>query len=167
MDKELLKRKLKGKKIHFTKHFIEKAYIRGIEKSYIEDLLTTLKNLIGKKKVRKMAKKVRINYDFENDILYMFSGERVKDSLQIENFVIDFSYDNKIVGVEILDASKFLSKILETHITKQMLKEDLKEGYMSVYVGREMVFINIKLVFGIKELSNIPIPVPLPIRVVK
>ncbi len=48
-----------------------------------------------------------------------------------------------------------------------MLKEDLKEGYMSVYVGREMVFINIKLVFGIKELSNIPIPVPLPIRVVK
>ncbi len=73
----------------------------------------------------------------------------------------------KLVGVEILDASKFLSKILETHITKQMLKEDLKEGYMSVYVGREMVFINIKLAFGIKELSNIPIPVPLPIRVVK
>ncbi len=34
-----------------------------------------------------MAKKVRINYDFENDILYMFSGERVKDSFCDRFFV--------------------------------------------------------------------------------
>ncbi len=48
------------------------------------------------------AKDAKIDYDYDNDILYLYTGEKIKDSLQIENFVIDFSQNNKIVAVEVL-----------------------------------------------------------------
>ena len=62
-------------------------------------------------KVGKMVKKVNISYDYENDILYLFTGEKVKDSLQIDNFGIDFSHKGKI-----------LSGISEARITKKNVK---------------------------------------------
>ena len=48
-----------------------------------------------------MAKKAKVDYDEENDILWIYVGESVKDSLEIDNFVIDFSSQNKVVGLEI------------------------------------------------------------------
>ena len=36
-----------------------------------------------------MVKNAKIDFDTENDILYLYMGDKVKDSLQIENFVID------------------------------------------------------------------------------
>lgn len=41
-----------------------------------------------------------VSYDYDNDILYVNKGEKVKDSLQIDNFVIDFSFNNRVVGMK-------------------------------------------------------------------
>ncbi len=35
------------------------------------------------------AKDAKIHDDYDNDILYLYIDEKVKNSLQIENFVID------------------------------------------------------------------------------
>ena len=68
-----------------------------------------------------MVKNAKIDFDTENDILYLYMGDKVKDSLQIENFVLDFSSDNKIVAIEIMDASRILSELSENDITKDAL----------------------------------------------
>ncbi len=113
-----------------------------------------------------MAKKVKVSYDYENDILYLFTGEKVKDSLQIDNFVIDFSHKDKIVGIEIFEASKVLSGISEFRITKKMLKEYLKEARLKIYVGKELVVIGIGLLFEAK-LKEVHTSVSLPVEVVR
>ncbi len=156
MNKEYLRRKMKNKKIHPTKRFLEKSHIRRIEPDYVKELLNSLENLVvinlqeEKKEVGKMVKKVNISYDYKNDILYLFTGEKVKDSLQIDNFVIDFSHNGKIVGIEIFEANKVLSGVSEFRISKKMLKDYLKEAYMKVYVGKELAVIGIGLLFKVK-----------------
>lgn len=51
-----------------------------------------------------------VSYDSEEDILYYNSGEMVQDSLDIGNVFVEFSSNNEIVGVEVLDASEFISE---------------------------------------------------------
>ena len=57
-------------------------------------------------------KKVKFDYDDENDILYVYTGDKAKESVSVGDVVIDLS-EGKIVGVEILDARKKLEKELE------------------------------------------------------
>ncbi|MFQ6055678.1 MAG: DUF2283 domain-containing protein [Methanosarcinales archaeon] len=107
-----------------------------------------------------MVKKAKIDFDYENDVLYVYTGEKVKDSLGIENFIIDFSSKNKIVGVEVLDASKILSKMLEIKITKSILS-NVKEGGINVYQGKEIVYIMLILPLLInKRKINVRLPIP-------
>ncbi len=113
-----------------------------------------------------MAKKVKVSYDYENDILYLFTGEKIRDSLQIDNFVIDFSHEDKIAGIEIFEASKVLSGISEFRITKKMLKEYLKEARLKIYAGKELVVIGIGLLFEAK-LKEVHASVSLPVEVVR
>lgn len=109
-----------------------------------------------------MVKNAKIDFDYENDILYLYLGEKVKDSLQIENFVIDFSQDNKIVAIEILDASKILSELSETDITKDALSK-IESAGMSVYHGKELIYILMVIRLSINHESvDIRIPVPAP-----
>lgn len=35
-----------------------------------------------------MVKKAKVDYDFENDVLYVYTSEKVQDSLDIDNFVL-------------------------------------------------------------------------------
>ena len=52
---------------------------------------------------------VRIDYDSEFDILYLSRGEKVAFSINLlDNFILDVSHSRKIVGIEILNASKVL-----------------------------------------------------------
>ncbi len=44
----------------------------------------------------------KVDYDPEEDLLYVYSGIKVRDSVEFDQLVIDFSADNKIVGIEIL-----------------------------------------------------------------
>ena len=47
-----------------------------------------------------MAKKVKMDYDSNEDSLWLHSGDRIKDSLAIDRFIVDFSPDNKVIGLK-------------------------------------------------------------------
>ena len=50
-----------------------------------------------------------VYYDKNNDILYVYKKGKVKFSLEIlSNFIVDLDHSNKVVGLEILNASKVL-----------------------------------------------------------
>ena len=112
-----------------------------------------------------MVNDAKIDFDYENDILYLYTGEKVKDSLQIENFVIDFSQDNKIVAIEILDASKILSELSQVDVTKDALSK-IESAGMSVYRGKELIYVLLAIRLSINQESmDIRIPVPAPAAV--
>ena len=112
-----------------------------------------------------MVKDAKIDFDYDNDILYLYTGEKVKDSLQIENFVIDFSQDNKIVAIEILDASKILSELSQVDVTKDALSK-IESAGMSVYRGKELIYVLLAIRLSINQESvDIRIPVPAPAAV--
>ncbi len=109
-----------------------------------------------------MARKAKVSYDEENDVLWVHSGEKVKDSLEIDNFVIDFSHENKVVGVEILDASGIISKLSQIDVSKDMLSE-IKEASISFIQSKELFFIVVGLAAMIGDVPReIPIQVPAP-----
>ena len=109
-----------------------------------------------------MAKKAKVDYDQENDILWVYSGEKVKDSLPIDSFVVDFSHDDKIVGVEIMNASEIVSSLSLNKISKDMLA-GIKEASLSFYQSRELFYVVIGLVLSIdNKIMEIPIQVPAP-----
>ena len=112
-----------------------------------------------------MVKDAKIDFDYENDILYLYTGEKVKNSLQIEDFVIDFSQDNKIVAIEILDASKILSELSQVDVTKDALSK-IESAGMSVYRGKELIYVLLAIRLSINQESvDIRIPVPAPVAV--
>jgi len=113
-----------------------------------------------------MVKKAKVDYDYENDVLYVYTGEKVKDSLDIENFVVDFSSDNKIVAVEVLDAARVLSKMLQIDINKDVLS-GVKEAGINIYQGREIVYV--VLMFPIivnKQRVDVKVPIPTAVAAV-
>lgn len=112
-----------------------------------------------------MVKDAKIDYDYDNDILYLYTGEKVKDSLQIENFVIDFSQDNKIVAVEVLDASMILSELSQANVTKDALSK-IESARMGIYQGKELIYILLVIRLSInQECIDLRIPVPAPANV--
>jgi uncharacterized protein YuzE len=112
-----------------------------------------------------MAKEAKVDYDEENDILYVYSGEKAKDSLEIDNFVLDISADNKVVAVEIFDASVFASKLSGIEIDKEILST-VKKAMMSFYQSKELFYVFIILPIKIKGVEReINLQVPAPVAV--
>ncbi len=64
------------------------------------------------------------DYDEENDILAVYNSPRkVKESLEVsENIVVDLDKDDKINGIEIMDASEFFGSFNQ-EINKKFLSE--------------------------------------------
>ncbi|MBI2583371.1 MAG: DUF2283 domain-containing protein [Candidatus Aenigmarchaeota archaeon] len=109
-----------------------------------------------------MARKAKVDYDKENDILWVYSGEKVRDSLEIDSFIIDFSHDDKVVGVEILDASEVISNLALSRISREMLS-NIKETSLSIYQSRELFYVVVGIVLEVdNKLREIPIQVPAP-----
>lgn len=90
-----------------------------------------------------------VNYDSDNDILYVNKGFKVKDSLQIEDFIIDFSYKNKIVGIEVLNASHSISALLDENISD--LLKNLKDAKIVIRPGKNVIFIVLIMFFRSHE----------------
>ena len=109
-----------------------------------------------------MAKKAKVDYDEENDVLWVYSGGKVKDSLEIDNFVIDFSSDDGVVGVEIFNASEMISNFVSDKISKEVLSK-VKSARLSFYQSKELVYVIAKLLLprndGMKE---VPMQFPAP-----
>jgi uncharacterized protein YuzE len=75
---------------------------------------------------------VKIDYDAENDILYFYPNEKKVDySIDYDDVILDVS-GNKIVGVEIMDASeKFANEEKEIEKIRKALQV-IKEAYFDV-----------------------------------
>jgi uncharacterized protein YuzE len=114
-----------------------------------------------------MAKEAKVDYDEENDILYVYSGEKAKDSLEIDNFVLDISADNKVVGVEIFNASDFISKLSGIKVSKEILST-MKNAVMSFYQSKELFYVFITLpikIDGIEREINLQVPAPAAVMI--
>lgn len=98
-----------------------------------------------------MSKDARVDYDKEYDLLYVATGVKVKDSLEFDQFVIDFSSDDKIVGIEIMDASRYLKKLFDYDVDKEQLA-DIKKAKFSVIQQKD--FAMIKIVMKIPLISG-------------
>lgn len=109
-----------------------------------------------------MAKEAKVDYDEENDILYVYSGEKAKDSLEIDKFVLDISADNKVVGVEVFDAIDLVSKLSGLKMSKESLSNVIS-AKMQFYQSKELFYVLVFLVVQImgKE-QEISIQVPAP-----
>jgi uncharacterized protein YuzE len=114
-----------------------------------------------------MVKEAKVDYDGENDILYVYSGEKAKDSLEIDNFVLDISVDNKVVAVEIFNASVFISKLSGIKISKEILST-IKNAVMSFHSGKELFYVFIILpikIDGKEKEINLQVPAPAAVMV--
>jgi len=103
-----------------------------------------------------MAKQIKtIDYDENNDILFISDGEKVKASLDIGDFVLDVNHNNLINGIEIMDASENLG------FSKDILK-NIKNIKMSVTYKTNHVYVLLMIVFKEKGKEvNVPIPLTL------
>lgn len=92
----------------------------------------------------------KISYDEEHDILYYNEGESVSDSLELGDAFIELSNDGKIVGVEIMNASDFLSIQTGEEITREMLSE-AESGDISLRHNKDMIFIIFEFVVPVES----------------
>ena len=107
-----------------------------------------------------MAKKAFVDYDKENDILYISTKQKISDSLDFDNFVIDFSPQGKIVAVEIMRASDFVKKFIR--VSRTSLSK-VKHASMSIIQSKEYAMIKILLAIPkIKENEPLFVPAPVP-----
>lgn len=112
---------------------IEKAVIKDVEEA----------------QARIHARKAHVDYDPEEDILSVSTGEKVNDTIEFDQFVIDFTLGDKIVGIEIQDASLYLKKILEIAVDKKSL-ENVKAAKFSVIQQKEFAFIKVVMLLPVE-----------------
>lgn len=101
-----------------------------------------------------MAKHIKtIDYDTTNDIFSISTGDKVKASLDIGDFVLDVSHDNLICGIEVMDASENLG------ISKEVLSH-VQSMKMSVTYKTNHAYVLLMIVFK-KEDKEVNMPIPL------
>lgn len=102
-----------------------------------------------------MAKKITYDYDSELDILHVYSSEineGIKGCLSIGDFNIDIGRDNKVVGIEIEEASKNLR--LNSEILSSLDKADIV-----IRKTRNMLFMGVAVMKGVIN-SSIQVTTP-------
>ena len=85
---------------------------------------------------------VFFDYDSENDSIFIYRKEKTRGSIDIGDFILDISYDGKVVGIEILNASKSLKSF---NLTKEDL-ENIKMAGFRVEYKKDAVYVQILLV---------------------
>ena len=96
------------------------------------------------------------SYDEENDDLFMYlPNKKSIGAVELGDFIFDFDKEENLVSMEILNASKILSKLLSKVISLTAIK-----GYkMQVINFRNMEAIHLEVDLGAKkETVNIFIP---------
>ena len=68
-----------------------------------------------------MEREILFDYDEENDILFIHKKDKIKGSVDIADFIVDLSTDEKVVGLEIMNATEHLEKLGVTS-PKEVLK---------------------------------------------
>ena len=84
----------------------------------------------------------KISYDRENDILYIHQGGSARDSLPVGDFIVEFSGDNRVVGLEVLNASENINVFLDEEISAEDLENivDARLSYRESH-GMGIIFL--------------------------
>jgi uncharacterized protein YuzE len=92
-------------KIRFSRHAKRRARLYDISDSTVTDILTNMNLGQGEEE---SEEKMRVHYDKEVDAIYIKLGNQKPDGvIEItEGVNLDTTSENKIVGIEILNASK-------------------------------------------------------------
>ncbi len=93
------------------------------------------------------GKVTKISYNEKDDIFFIYKEGRVKGNIMIGSFVVDISYRNEIVGIEVLNASENLKLF---SITKPIMKYAKRAKLISRKYDNGTIFV------GFEILSIIP-----------
>lgn len=88
-------------------------------------------------------KNFKFDYDLEYDDLFVYSDEKSDGSIEIGDFVFDFTNDGKLVAFEIQNASENLPKISEKAMDSlSKLKScEVEISYIKNFLILKIVFI--------------------------
>jgi len=97
---------------------------------------------------------MKFSYDSKMDDLFIFdTSSKSKGSIEIGDLILDLDKNKKIVGVEIINATKFL-KNLDVKITKAFL-EGLKNAKFDLAKQKNWTFLKINLTSANQKLNPI------------
>ncbi len=58
-----------------------------------------------------MTKETQFDYDKENDTLFIYKKEAIKGSIDVGNYIVDFTHEGNVAGIEIMNASEVLRNL--------------------------------------------------------
>lgn len=102
-------------------------------------------------------KKMNVSYEPHSDDLFIFQkGERSKETLDFGDFVVDINEEGKIIAVEFLNASDFLShsSFDNRKITPEML-ERITDGTTEIIKQNGTLIIKISMIAQGKEIKTV------------
>lgn len=79
-----------------------------------------------------MEREVLFDYDEENDILFIHRKDKIKGSVDIADFIVDISAEEKVVGLEIMNVTEHLEGLGIAH-PKEVLKSIKGASLRAVY----------------------------------
>jgi len=78
-----------------------------------------------------MLSKFKTDYDAEEDLLYLYNeNKKSKGSIEFGDLIVDLEKQGTIVGLEIFEASKYLSELTNKKITKEILDKMQKNNHL-------------------------------------
>jgi uncharacterized protein YuzE len=108
-----------------------------------------------------MLKKFKIDYDVENDSLFMYRGKS-RGSIELGNILFDFDAKNELAGVEILNASSMLQALnvaKDVKISKRLLQK-IANCSIDIRSQNGLLVLKIYIVLENKEQIIAPIQIP-------
>ncbi len=107
--------------------------------------------------------RVNIDYDQEEDILYFYPNEKNVDfSIDYDDIILDVS-GNKIVGIEIMNASEKFGEGEPIEKIKRALSSII-EASMKVKYGINSIFVKVRFVFSMPEKTKEGMLIQVPIK---
>lgn len=104
-----------------------------------------------------MIKEIYFDYDRENDSLFIFKKDTVRGSVDVGNYVVDFTHEGNVAGIEIINASEVL-KNLSVENPGEFLEKIKQVSFKSVQ-KRDSVVIYFAISSSTQISSSIAIPV--------
>ena len=92
-----------------------------------------------------MQEKFKLNYDFDEDLLYMYSdSKKSSGSIEFGDLVIDLQKNGSVAGLEVFGASKYFSELTNKKITKNDLSK-IEKAELSMSTKNGTVIIKVLL----------------------
>ncbi|MFH1591174.1 MAG: DUF2283 domain-containing protein [archaeon] len=109
-----------------------------------------------------MIRKMKVDYDSENDSLFIYDPKlKSKASVEINDLIIDYSAKKDISAFELLNASKFFSDLSQKDsvLTKDRLRKILE---CKVDIIPRNNFFMIKFIFVLRSKEQVVAPIMVP-----